>query len=115
LEAAQTWEVILELEVALTQEQAVVSAEEVEEVRHVMKDQWIDSVVVVGTDEVELRGFDNKCILGYFKEKEFLSIVKEWKTKDGKQLERQNKELEKRQQDKHKKKQLGALNKNNKE
>jgi hypothetical protein len=45
-----------------------------------------DVAETAGTDEVELRGFDNKCILGYFKEKEFLSIVKEWKTKGAKQL-----------------------------
>jgi hypothetical protein len=74
-----------------------------------------DVAETAGTDEVELRRFDNKCILEYFKEKEFLSIVKEWKTKGGKQHDKQQNKLEKRQQDKHKKKQLGALNKNNKE
>jgi hypothetical protein len=40
----------------------------------------------VQTDDLEVRGFDNKCILGYFKEKEFLSIVKEWNSKGVKQL-----------------------------
>ncbi len=74
-----------------------------------------DVAETAGTDEVELRGFDNKCILEYFKEKEFLSIVKEWKTKGGKQLERQNEKLEKRQQEKLKKMQPDVRNKSNKE
>jgi bifunctional DNA-binding transcriptional regulator/antitoxin component of YhaV-PrlF toxin-antitoxin module len=58
-----------------------------------------------GTDEVELRGFDNKCILEYFKEKEFLSIVKEWRSKNDKPLLTQNEKLEKRQREKQQKKQ----------
>ena len=74
-----------------------------------------DLAETAGIDEVELRRFDNKCILEYFKEKEFLSIVKEWKTKGGKQLARQQEKLEKRQQEKLKKMQPDVHNKSNKE
>ena len=86
-----------------------------EEDDRAMSELWIDSVVVVGTDEVELRRFDNKGILEYFKEKEYLSIVKEWNSKGGKQLARQQEKLEKRQQEKLKKMQPDVRNKSNKE
>ena len=86
-----------------------------EEDDRAVKWQGIDSVVVVGTDEVELRRFDNKGILEYFKEKEYLSIVKEWNSKGGKQLARQQEKLGKRRQEKLKKMQPGEHSKSNKE
>jgi hypothetical protein len=42
--------------------------------------------VRVQTDEIEHEDFDNKGILGYLMEKEYLSIVKEWNSKGAKQL-----------------------------
>ena len=46
--------------VAAKMQAPVVVSAEAEEVRHVMKEQWIDLVVVAGTDDLEVRGFDNK-------------------------------------------------------
>jgi hypothetical protein len=44
-----------------------------------------DLAETAGTDEVELRGFDNKGIQEYFQERDLLNIVKEWNSKGGKQ------------------------------
>ena len=54
-----------------------------------MNEPWIgveEERLVTIEDEVdEVKPLDDKCILGYFREHLFVNIVKEWKTKGGKQ------------------------------